>query len=746
MNQQQPETPQSSRERDALRRWPFSHSIYQLIQGAPKEWSLRIGIFGRWGEGKTTVLNYIEEMARKDNCPVAKFNPWAVRDREELWKNLVLAIEGAFNKGSLTKTQIKGKAEKAVKSEAAKKVLKEGLKLTGLGEVAEAIGGLLGPLIQDQLRVNKSDAEQVIKQNLGDRKLIVLVDDLDRASPELLPHLLLGLREILDLQQCAFVMGLDPVIVSTALSEVHAGWGKTPEFLEKIIDFPFWLPPVQDHDIRRLLDQELEASPVSLDRHAVTEVAHLLPTNPRKLKRFLRGLWRFKAQIERHEEAETEWILLLLVEMLRAVSFKTAERLLAHKELWDELQTSRFKGLILEQGGREAIGEEKWIKIMTTVVNEGKDEEENQRQVKQAEFLKVMNAMRDLIPIEKWGDLHYWSRLEDDPPMFTWKEFKSLFEEWRGNPTKAILEKLIKSHANKLETNMSIVAKDLFGTVVTYREQLLSLAAESGPESELLEAVKTSDVCLSMMTMLISELQGFSGESPFLLANDFAKMFRHFSKWAYFTNHAVYVQARTGEADVLKLAAQKASKDAMGILEELKAWDTLLGPMMKEAQILMDILVDELVPAAVDELRDRFTRKDGINTLWGHDQHPAEKWILFRRDGGFYSDDGMKFLRLIVGRAKTDTVIHANLIQFISMLGHALRHGSKWLSPSDLHPLASDKEIIPLIWKGVTSNRLQPRVIGSLKETRARLVKLLGSEELLPVPEWWGKSIHETPG
>jgi hypothetical protein len=744
MNQQQPEAPQSSREQDTLRRWPFANSIYQLIQSAPKEWSLRIGIFGRWGEGKTTVLNYIEEMAIKDSCPVAKFNPWAARNREELWKNLVLAIEGAFNKGGLTKTKIKSKAEKVVKSEVAKKVLKEGLKLTGLGEVAEAIGGLLGPLIQDQLRVNKSDAEQVIKQNLGDRKLIVLVDDLDRASPELLPHLLLGLREILDLQQCAFVMGLDPVIVLTALSEVHAGWGKTPEFLEKIIDFPFWLPPVQDHDIRRLLDQELKASPVNLDRHALTEVAHLLPTNPRKLKRFLRGLWRFKAQIERHEEAETEWIFLLLVELLRAVSFKTAERLLAHKELWDELQTSRFKGLISHQGEREAIGEEEWIKIVATVVNEEKDEEENQRQVKQAEFLRIMNAMRDLIPIEKWGNLHYWSRLEDDPPLFTWKEFKALFEEWRGNPTKATLEKLIKSHADKLETNMTIVAKDLFGTVVIDREQLLSRAAESGPESELVEAVKTSDVCLSMMKMLISELQGFSGESPFLVASDFVKMFHQFSKWAHFTNHPAYVQARAGEADALKLAAQEASKNAVEILDELKAWDPLRGPMVKEAQVLMDRLVDELIPGVIGELRDRFTRKDGINSLWGHDRHSVEKWILFRRDGGFYSEGGLEFLRVIVGRAKTDMMIHANLFQFVLILGHALRDGLKALGPSELHPLASDKEIIPLIWQGVVSNRLQPRIIGSLRETRARLIALLGREELLPVPKWWDKVTTET--
>lgn len=144
MTKQRPEMPQSSRERDALRRWPFAHSIYQLIHGAPKEWSLRIGIFGRWGEGKTTVLNFIEQMAERDNCPVAKFNPWAVQDRKELWETLVLAIEDAFKAGNFSKAKIKGKAEKIVQSKVAKKVLDEGLKFAGLGEVAEAIGGVLG--------------------------------------------------------------------------------------------------------------------------------------------------------------------------------------------------------------------------------------------------------------------------------------------------------------------------------------------------------------------------------------------------------------------------------------------------------------------------------------------------------------------------------------------------------------------------------------------------------------------------
>ena len=363
MNRQQPEAPQSTREQDALRRWPFAHSIYQLIQNAPKEWSLRIGIYGRWGEGKTTVLNYIEEMARKGNCPVAKFNPWAVQDRKELWSGLSIAVERAFNPGSPTTAKLKRGAGKLTKA---------GLDLAATTSVGKAIGGLVGPLIQDKLSVRRNDVEKTLMDQLGNGKLIVLIDDLDRTDPKLVPHLLLGLREVLDLPQCAFVMGVDPRVVTRALDDVHPGWGKTDEFMEKIIDFPFWLPPVHDDDVHRLLDQELKGSPINVDRHALAEVSNLLPKNPRNLKRFLRGLWRFKAQIERHEEAETEWLFLLLVELLRAVSNKPAEQLLAHKDLWDELQKSNFKGLMPERSEKAAIEGEKWIKIMIEIVDREK--------------------------------------------------------------------------------------------------------------------------------------------------------------------------------------------------------------------------------------------------------------------------------------------------------------------------------------------------------------------------------------
>ena len=378
-----------------------------------------------------------------------------------------------------------------------------------------------------------------------------------------MPHLLLGLREILDLQQCAFVMGLDPIVISKALPQVHAGWGSTPEFLEKIIDLPFWLPPVQSDDLSRLLYQELESSSVNLGHHALDEVTHLLPTNPRKLKRFLRGLWRFNAQIGRHDEAETEWMVLLLIELVRIVSFKTAERLLEKKELWDELQKSSFAGRRMDRADNQATEEQQWIKIMNSVVDEEPDKEQHQKELEKSEFIKIMNAMSDLIPIEKWSHIHYWARLEDNPPIFTWKEFKKLFEQWRGSPTKASLEKLVTSHAALREMKTETVLRDLFGMVIAHREQLLAQAADCGTESELVVAVEMAQVCLSMMNMLVSDLGGFAGAAPFLLTSDFKRMFEHFSKWAHFTNHPAYVQTRAEETEVLKQGVRGASTKAV---------------------------------------------------------------------------------------------------------------------------------------------------------------------------------------
>jgi predicted KAP-like P-loop ATPase len=67
-------------EQDALNRKDFANSVADLILTAPQgSCSQVIGLYGRWGEGKTSLKNMVLE-AYKAQCKlpplVVEFSPW----------------------------------------------------------------------------------------------------------------------------------------------------------------------------------------------------------------------------------------------------------------------------------------------------------------------------------------------------------------------------------------------------------------------------------------------------------------------------------------------------------------------------------------------------------------------------------------------------------------------------------------------------------------------------------------------
>ena len=60
--------------------------IAQTIAARKETKSLVIGIYGKWGEGKTTVLNFIDgELKRHNNIVSLIFNPWLFPSETELF-------------------------------------------------------------------------------------------------------------------------------------------------------------------------------------------------------------------------------------------------------------------------------------------------------------------------------------------------------------------------------------------------------------------------------------------------------------------------------------------------------------------------------------------------------------------------------------------------------------------------------------------------------------------------------------
>jgi predicted KAP-like P-loop ATPase len=243
---------QARREEDDLDRWRFAAEIVDVVLATPSDWSARIGIFGKWGEGKSTVLRFAEQMLKEKENIVFWFSPWAIQNWNDMWEEfgsrLLEALESA-------KIPFEGRWKKKTKD------LGKGLESKGVPSIVEATAAIFGREKAFETafgalnRWLSYDGEQIraIRGKLGDRRIVVLIDDLDRCDPKLIPQLLLSLRELLDLPAFTFILAFDNEIVGRALTEINPAWVVGSDFLEKILDFRFHLPSLTDAQKERLV-------------------------------------------------------------------------------------------------------------------------------------------------------------------------------------------------------------------------------------------------------------------------------------------------------------------------------------------------------------------------------------------------------------------------------------------------------------------------------------------------------------
>jgi len=138
------------------------------------------------------------------------------------------------------------------------------------------------------------------------RRVVVLIDDLDRCEPQSTYRLLEGIKIYLNIPNCVFVLGMDQRIIEDAIAETAPGAKDNPalsrrrarEYLEKLFQEVFHLPIIQDVPSQLLawLRDDLTKVP----QHTRETLKRLLvaypgcvPANPRKAKAFAAVLWRF---------------------------------------------------------------------------------------------------------------------------------------------------------------------------------------------------------------------------------------------------------------------------------------------------------------------------------------------------------------------------------------------------------------------------------------------------------------------
>lgn len=84
-NQYSSDLPISSRSEDRFNRWHFAKRIADTLAIRNDPSSLVVGLYGPWGDGKTSTLQLMVDALRaQPQVVVVRFNPWYFQSEEKL--------------------------------------------------------------------------------------------------------------------------------------------------------------------------------------------------------------------------------------------------------------------------------------------------------------------------------------------------------------------------------------------------------------------------------------------------------------------------------------------------------------------------------------------------------------------------------------------------------------------------------------------------------------------------------------
>lgn len=711
------------REDDHLGRWIFAREIYHIATQSPLNWSIRVGVYGKWGSGKTSILKFIEQMAMDESHIAVWFNPWQYNDQNGMWRGFLEAIRDKLNNIGISMPNQKQKKLKAIASKTTGMIEKVSKATT----TSEIIASASLPFINCLLSFNSSDLIK-IPDVLGKKRLIILIDDLDRTNPNLVPNLLYMIREVLYLSRFNFILAFDPKVVGNALQEYHSGWGSGIEFLEKIIDFPRWIPSPTKEALWSLAEADVKKYCPYVDLEAMRQVFDYFPENPRTLRMFIRHLWSLELEVKRHKPEELNWIILFLVNLLKASSPDLVQRIFNQEEIVKKLTLIS----IFSKDNKHKNNIDELVVLLQNICKEVgiEDEIEKNRTI---EIVKAICTFSNILSAEP---LKYHAFLTERPHSVTWKEYDAFYKAWKANPKASTVKKWLEKHTSDRGDSQDRIFLELYKASITKRLIFLERAANTTIAKELESYAKDAQNTLKLLDILSFRLGGFTNEPPLLGSSHFKLVLDMIGKWIHFRNQPVYVTMRAKERKFLLKIAEKSSIEPEVLLECLSPWSSLAHSFDHEGfRVLVEELVQIIEPRVAKKFIRRFTVNGGINSLWEKQKHNAERYVLFRKNSPMWSKGPrVKFLK-IAKNASKNRIVQENLIEFILMLSEGIKGIPRILSEPQLRDLINDKEIIDAAWIGALKNPLNPRVFSTFKKVHKELKKVTGRN--FKVPSWW---------
>ena len=325
----------------------FGHKHYvnvlKRIIGNCQNEQLNIGLFGKWGVGKTTIINMLEsEISKENRYKIVKFDCWKYANEPVSLKRKFL-IEVAKQIGESTNElkellYIKGSRQINNKSilegnNDLTKSIKEMFKSLFYSSMIIMILNFIAYsvlykffYVREEMSISlvfnsvmisiffhivkilkdytsnvtitkanenlesleqfESTFEKIITKTVkSNKKIIVFVDDLDRCQNRKVVEVLETIKTFMNVKNCIFIIACDNEILKKALNEEKI---EDSDYLDKIFQIKMSIPPFRQEGIKKYSLELLSSTQMNIPNAELEKINDVLVyknvMNPRKVK------------------------------------------------------------------------------------------------------------------------------------------------------------------------------------------------------------------------------------------------------------------------------------------------------------------------------------------------------------------------------------------------------------------------------------------------------------------------------
>lgn len=259
------DTPLQNPDQDLLGRSHFARGLAQGILKMNAEHGFVVALYGPWGSGKSTTLNfvlhYINELSDDDEKPIiVRFNPWWFAGQEQMLLQFFGQMRSAFSRKDVPKQLCK--IGSAIERFGDALVPLAYIPVTSsVAEPLKKIFNALGEHIRQTGERHMTDIMQlrrIIDQLLAEqpRKVLVAIDDIDRLSVDEIRLMFQVIKAVANFPKTIYLLAFAHDVVAHALDQVQPGHGDA--YLEKIVQVTFDLPLPRKQDLHDLFFTHLQ--------------------------------------------------------------------------------------------------------------------------------------------------------------------------------------------------------------------------------------------------------------------------------------------------------------------------------------------------------------------------------------------------------------------------------------------------------------------------------------------------------